>query len=201
MSNPRLEALRIEPPLMVTPPLPKVSRLTPVAAPFVETEANVMPPAPTVVLATFNAVPLVVEMVLVLTPVCTVTVPPPVALKAEAVVVVNCRPPLVKLMVEPVFVASVTAATAAVLMDFVPPLKVIVPPVLFCTLMGALVISALTVTVAVPAVPVTETPVAFVPEVMLPAMVVVAPVFWLVMDAPAPVPLMVIVPVYDSVPP
>jgi hypothetical protein len=61
---------------------------------------KVTPAAPIVVLAMFTLVPLVVVIVLVVA--VADTVPPPVAVKAGFVVVLNDKPP-VKSMVDPVF--------------------------------------------------------------------------------------------------
>ena len=61
------------------------------------------------------------------------TVPPPVALKPAPEVVSMSSPPFVKLIVAPVLLLSVTAGLAPVFSVFVAPLKVTVPPVLFCT--------------------------------------------------------------------
>src|SRR5262249_14798894 len=63
------------------------------------------------------------------------TVPPPVALKPVALVVSMPRPPLEKSIVAPVLLLSATAVLAPVFSVLVPPLKAMVRPVLFATLM------------------------------------------------------------------
>ena len=96
---------------------------------------KVRPLAPMVVLATFSAVPVVVASVLA-APV-TLTVPPPVAVKAATVPVESWTPP-VRLMVAPVLLVRLMPSP-------VPPVSVMgpematVPPVLPVTVTARLV--------------------------------------------------------------
>ena len=123
-------------PVIVRPPLvPVVSRMIPVLDPPLEEMLRKFKPlAPMIELTTFNAVPVVVEITL-LAPLTLIAVAPPVALNPVPLVVLMARPPLLKLSEVPVFPDSVTAALADVLRTFDAPLKVTVPPVLFCTRM------------------------------------------------------------------
>src|ERR1051326_1973673 len=157
-SRPRVVAPAIAPPLIVTGPPPNVSRLTAVVAALEETVAKVTPLAPTVLLTMFSAVPLVVERVLVFVPVSTVTVPlVPVALNAVAVVVVSCRPPFVNFTMAPALLLIVTAGLAAVLIDFVVPLKTIVPALHLSMLMPVPAVALRSpLKVSVPRPPATE---------------------------------------------
>ena len=108
-SAPRLVAFWIVPPLPAAPvpvtvnaPLPVVFRLIPLTGPLAEMLRNVSPLAPMVVLATLSAVPVVVVSVFTNAPAAglhgfsshTLTVPPPVAVKAALAPVFSVIPPL-----------------------------------------------------------------------------------------------------------
>ncbi|MBK7473434.1 MAG: hypothetical protein IPI73_25140 [Betaproteobacteria bacterium] len=95
-------------PVTVNAPLePVVLRMIPLAPPLAEMLRKVSPLAPMVVLATFSAVPVVVASVLTMLVLFWValTVPPPVAVKAGLAPVLRFMPP-VKLMVPPVLLVS-----------------------------------------------------------------------------------------------
>src|SRR4051812_48127278 len=117
-------------PVTVSPPeLPVLSRMIPSAEPPLELMLpTVSPLAPIVVLATLSAVPVVVVSVLVV-PV-TVTVPPPVAVKAPLAPVERVTPP-VKVIVEPVLFVSETPAPEVTLS--VPAWVIVVPLTLLDT--------------------------------------------------------------------
>src|SRR5436189_4294864 len=123
-------------PVTERPPLlPVLSRMIPVAEPPLEAMLRKFKPlAPMVELTTLSAVPVVVEIVL-LAPLTLIAVAPPVALNPAPLVVLMARPPPLKLIEAPVFPDSVTAVLADVLRLFDAPLKVTVPPELFCTRM------------------------------------------------------------------
>src|SRR4051794_26780243 len=139
MSAPVL--LEIVPPLPAVPfpvtvnpaVLPVLSSTMPALAllPLAMMLRKVSALAPIVVLATFKAVP--VDVVMVLAAPVTLTVPPPVALKPLALVVVMAKLPPVKLIVAPVLVARLTAAPAPVLMIWLALVKATVPLVMFWT--------------------------------------------------------------------
>ena len=117
------ELLFVDPasPVTVRPPLlPVLLKTTPLVGPLAPVPAltlkNLRPLAPIVVLATFNAVAVVVVSVFV-KPV-TLTVPPPVALKAAFAPVESVSVPP-KLIVEPVLFVSDTPAPEVTLS--IPP--------------------------------------------------------------------------------
>ena len=113
-------------PFTVSPPLaPVLSKIIPVAdPPFEEILWKSKLLAPIVVFVTFKAVAVVV--VIVLPEFVELMVPPPVAVKAAFVEVLNVKRP-VKLIVAPVFVARLIPVLVPE--EVIAPLNVIVPPV------------------------------------------------------------------------
>src|SRR5205814_5819357 len=86
-----------------------------VVAPVTLTVANVTPEAPTVTLAILSAgLTTEAPVVIVLFAPETLSIPLTVAFRADPVVVVMARPPPVKLIVQPAFVAMVMASAVVV---------------------------------------------------------------------------------------
>src|SRR5207244_2741895 len=105
--------------------------------PFEEILWKVSPLAPMVVLVTLRAEP-VVESIVLLEPVTLTATAPLMALKPVPEVVSIFSPPFEKVIVALSLLSSVTAVLVPVLRFLVPLLKlmvVVVPLVLFCTLM------------------------------------------------------------------
>ena len=128
--------------------MPVVSRTMPLVPPLAEMLRKFKPLAPMFVFATVSAVPVVVVRVLA-EPV-TFTVPPPVAVKAEFVLVLEVMPP-VKLRVAPVLLVSEMPVLPE--LSVIRLLKVTVPavlPVMFTERPALLVMTLPMLTVAVP---------------------------------------------------
>ena len=113
-------------------------RMMPFGAPLAEMLRNVRPLAPIVVLATLSAVPVVVVIVLTRAPAAglhgfssqTLTVPPPVAVKAALAPVDSSRPPE-KVIVAPVLLVSEMPLPSPSLPSVMAPVKLLAPPVVF----------------------------------------------------------------------